>query len=67
MLRRPVSSSRMKSVGWMNDVLEIEFNDGAVYQYYDVSQNEYLSFIGSSSLGHALSILDKQHRYRRVR
>ena len=66
MLRRPVSSSRMRSVGWMNNILEIEFNDGAVYQYYDVSQSEYLSFIGSSSLGHALSILDKKHRYRRV-
>ena len=66
MLRQPVSSSRMSSVGWENDTLEIEFKDGAVYQYYDVSHSEYLAFMNSPSLGSALSKLDKIHRYRRV-
>ena len=66
MLRQPVRSSRMVSVGWANDVMEVEFNDGAIYQYFNVSYSEYTSFMGSPSLGHALSILDKQHRYKRV-
>lgn len=66
MLRQPVSSSRMSSVGWENDTLEIEFKDGAVYQYYDVTHSEYLAFMNSPSLGSALSKLDKIHRYRRV-
>ena len=66
MYRRPVSSSRMSSVGWENGTLEIEFNDGAVYQYYHVSEQEYHNFMRSPSLGRALSILDKQHPYRRV-
>lgn len=66
MLRQPVSSSRMRSVGWENDTLEIEFHDGVVYQYYNVSRQEYESFINSSSLGSALSRLDKCHPYRRV-
>lgn len=67
MIRQAVSSSRMKSVGWENDTLEIEFNDGSIYQYYNVGYSEYVSFINSSSLGHSLSILDKQHSYRRIR
>lgn len=66
MQRKPVSSSRMNSVGWENNVLEIQFNDGAVYQYLNVSHAEYLSFINSPSLGSALSKLDKIHPYKRV-
>lgn len=66
MYRVPVNSSRVSSVGWENNTLEVGFPDGAVYQYYDVTQSEYENFINSSSLGHALNILDKQHPYQRV-
>ncbi len=66
MVRNPVSSSRISSVGWENNVLEVEFKDGAVYRYFDVTNEEYISFINSSSLGSALSRLDKIHRYSRV-
>ncbi|MCE8386027.1 KTSC domain-containing protein, partial [Listeria monocytogenes] len=31
MQRNHVSSSRIRSVGWENDILEIEFNDGSIY------------------------------------
>ena len=67
MQRRTVSSSRIRSVGWEGNVMEVEFHNSAIYQYYDVSQAEYLSFINAPSLGSALSRLDKIHRYRRIR
>lgn len=66
MVRHPVSSSRIANVGWENDVMEVQFHNGAVYQYYGVSQSEYQNFLNSSSLGSALSRLDKIHNYRRV-
>lgn len=66
MQRHSVSSSRIVSVGWENNTLEVEFKNGAIYQYYNVSQSEYNNFINSSSLGHAISILDKSHSYKRV-
>lgn len=66
MRRQAVSSSRISSVGWENDTLEVGFPDGSVYQYYNVSRDEYVAFMNSSSLGSALSRLDKVHRYRRV-
>ena len=52
--------------GWENDTLEVEFHDGAIYQYYNVSRAEYESFMNSPSLGSELSRLDKRHSYRRV-
>ena len=67
MQRHPVSSSRISSVGWEGNVMEVGFPDGAVYQYYDVSQSEYKAFLNSPSLGSALSRLDKVHRYHRIR
>ena len=67
MQRIPVSSSRISSVGWENNTLEIQFKKGgAIYQYYNVSKAEYDSFMNSSSLDSALSKLDKVHRYQRI-
>lgn len=66
MIRQPVSSSRIRSVGWEHNVMEVEFHNGAVYQYHNVSHAEYQNFLNSSSLGSALSRLDKLHRYNRV-
>jgi hypothetical protein len=66
MQRQSVSSSRIRSVGWENNVMEVEFKDGAVYQYFNVSKAEYINFLNSPSLGSALSRLDKIHAYKRV-
>lgn len=67
MQRHFVSSSRINSVGWENDIMEVEFPNGAVYQYFNVSKSEYTAFLNSPSLGSALSRLDKVHSYQRVR
>ncbi|EAG4664070.1 KTSC domain-containing protein [Listeria monocytogenes] len=66
MQRQYVASSRIRSVGWENEILEVEFNNGAVYQYFGVSEGEYYGFINSGSLGSAISTLDKVHRYTRI-
>ena len=66
MVRHPVSSSRISSVGWDDNIMEVQFHNGAIYQYYGVSQSEYQDFLNSPSLGSALSRLDKSHTYRRV-
>ncbi|MGN1012296.1 MAG: KTSC domain-containing protein [Clostridia bacterium] len=66
MNRTPVYSSRISSVGWDNNTLEVQFKDGAIYQYYNVSYSEYSNFINASSLGSALSYIDKTHNYHRI-
>ena len=62
----PVSSSRMDRVGYENNTMYIEFKDGSVYAYENVSEYEYQDFINSPSLGSALCQFDKIHPYHRV-
>ncbi|MDY2783833.1 MAG: KTSC domain-containing protein [Candidatus Pseudoruminococcus sp.] len=66
MLRHPVSSSRILNVGWENNIMEVQFHNGAIYQYYGVTESEYIAFLASPSLGSELSRLDKIHSYKRV-
>lgn len=63
----PVSSSRMSRVGWESNTMYIEFNDGSVYAYSNVSHSEYTAFINSSSLGHELNNFQRYHPYTRIR
>ena len=62
----PVSSSRMNAIGWEANTLYIKFRDGALYAYDNVSLSEYNAFRTSSSLGSALSQLDKIHTYHKI-
>jgi len=66
MQRHTVSSSRIDSVGWENNVLEIKFPGGLLHQYADVSKAEYDNFLNSASLGSALSRIEIIHHYHRV-
>jgi KTSC domain len=53
MERQSVESSNLASVGYdaENEILEIEFNHGGVYQYFDVPENIYESLMNADSLG----------------
>jgi len=53
MERIPVTSSNLSSVGYdqNSQTLEIEFNYGAVYQYFDVSQSEHEGLMNADSKG----------------
>jgi hypothetical protein len=51
--RKPVVSSNISSVGYDSDgeVLEIEFNNHSIYQYFDISERVYLDLINADSVG----------------
>ena len=50
--RQPVSSSNIRSVGWIKTkIMEVEFNNGGVYRYYNVPQEVYQALISASSVG----------------
>lgn len=63
---KPVPSSRMNAVGWEKNTMYIQFKNGALYAYSNVSESEYLSFISSSSLGHELVNFQRLHPYKRI-
>lgn len=53
LLRNSVESSNINSIGYdsKNEILEIEFNHGAVYQYFDVPENVYEALMNADSHG----------------
>ncbi len=52
MQRIPVTSSDISSIGYENDVLEIEFHSGkSVYQYFQVPEHEYQGLMNAQSHG----------------
>ena len=56
MQRVPVDSSNVASVGYdsTTQTLEVEFHGGRVYQYFDVPEPVYQSFLQASSKGQFL-------------
>lgn len=51
MNRKEVYSSNIKSIGWEDNILEISFNSGGVWQYDGVSDQLYLNLMNASSKG----------------
>jgi len=69
MNRTPVSSSNVASIGYddATSTLEIEFNNGSVYQYFDVSDKTYQELMAASSVGSYLATQIKgKYRYSKV-
>lgn len=64
MERQYVSSSNIASIGYDpdNQVLEIEFLSGAVYQYYDVPQSVYDGLMAADSHGKFLDVYKKKRQ-----
>lgn len=53
MIRHPVSSSNIATVGYDSGTgtLEIEFHSGGIYQYYDVPGAEHDALVSAPSIG----------------
>ena len=53
MYRTPVSSSHIAAIGYDPNTmtLEVEFNDGSLYQYFDVPERVYQELMQAGSKG----------------
>ena len=51
--RTPVSSSDLKSIGYdkENQILEVEFHGGGIYQYFDVPEDIFEGLTSAPSHG----------------
>lgn len=68
MTRQNVSSSNLRSVGYDNLTLEIEFNSGSIYQYSGVPANIHTALMAASSHGTYFNANIKNiYRFRQVR
>lgn len=51
MRRRLVNSSSVRSIGWSDGTLELEYVNGSTYQYYDVPQTTFAALLAAPSIG----------------
>ena len=67
--RDPVSSSLLASVGYdpTEQVLEVELQDGKIYQYRDVPEATYQNLLNADSLGRYFNHHIRGHSYVRIR
>jgi len=56
----------MEAVAHDGETMYIQFHDGSVYAYENVSVQEFRNFMSSSSLGRELVYFQQQHPYHRV-
>ena len=63
--RKYVSSSNIASIGYdsMSQILEVEFLNGAIYQYYDVPEALYEGLMAADSHGKYLNEYIKKGGY----
>lgn len=65
MHRQRVISSNIASAGYesISRTLEVEFHDGSIYQYYDVSSITYNGLMSASSKGEYFDRMIKKGGY----
>jgi len=70
MNRDRVQSSNLYSVGYdaEDEILEIEFNDSSVYQYFGIPEYIYSNLMSASSKGsYHHSHIRGKYRYKKIR
>lgn len=69
MFRTKVKSSNVASLGYdsAKKMVEVEFNNGDIYQYNNVPQSQYDRIMMSESIGRAIhAVLRGKYSYRKV-
>jgi hypothetical protein len=67
MYRQNVRSSNIRSIGYENGILEVEFNESRVYQYSGVPENLYKELMSANSQGKFLNEYIKgSYHYKQV-
>ena len=71
MNREKVDSTNLASVGYdaENQILEIEFQNGGVYQYFDVPNSIYIGLMNASSHGQYFdkNIKKSKFKYKKIK
>lgn len=66
MQRIAVESSNVASVGYDEKVMEVEFKNGGVYQYFQVEREIFDAMLASNSKGQFLNKIKGNYMYRKV-
>ena len=62
----PVDSSDVAAIGFYNNVVQVQFLSGAVYQYFNVPKSVFDSFLSSASKGRFVHYVLSAYSYKRI-
>lgn len=66
MERKPVSARMIKNMGWENQTMEVEYLSGAIYQYHEVNENDYIrASIGN--IDKKVRLIGESHAFTKVK
>ena len=65
MLRRNVKARMVKSIGWENEIMEVEYVSGMIHQYKDVSEADYIRSL-TGAIDKKVRRIGKTHAFIRV-
>lgn len=66
MERHPAKGTRMvKSMGWENGIMEVEYVSGLIHQYHDVTEDQFIR-AGTGNVDKKVRLIGKSHRFTRV-
>lgn len=65
MHRTCVQSTNVRSIGYSNGIIEVEFKDGSIYHYYGASEALFNQFLNSSSKGQFVHRVLNRYRFSR--
>lgn len=69
MIRQPVKSSQIKSVGYdgSRSIMEVEFSNGTVYRYHGVEAHQHHALVNAPSIGsHFHAQIRGKHKHEQV-
>ena len=68
MIRNPVESSNLISIGYENGILEVEFYKDSIYRYYNIPMETYIGLMQAESKGSYLHqhVKTKGYEYEQI-
>lgn len=65
MKRQTVTARMVKSIGWKDNVLEVEYLSGLIHHYHEVTEAEYISSL-TGNVDKKIRLIGKSHPFTRV-
>ncbi|HFI0025998.1 TPA: hypothetical protein ACGO0P_001470 [Streptococcus suis] len=65
MQRRNVKARMVKSIGWENEIMEVEYISGLIHQYKDVSEADYIRSL-TGAIDKKVRRIGKTHPFTRI-
>lgn len=65
MIRKSVTARMVKSIGWQDNTLEVEYISGLIHQYHGITEDEYVRCL-IGNIDKKVRLIGKSHHFTRM-